>query len=365
MPRYSRLIFVFLLNFISSLYSLEHVKADRLILITIDGIRREEVFSGLQQDCLDIDHISLDKRNKVLKRYWDNDPVNRRKKLMPFFWNTMVNNGQLFGCPDSLCEVIVNNPFYTSYPGYNEMLTGEVDPNIFSNDPGINPNQTIFEWLNKDPQMKEKIAIFTSWDYFHTILNTERSEIFVNSGWQKLSNKQNKLSVRQKLINDITADLSLHFWEDSRFDKFTFYQALDYLKEHKPKILFISFNDSDCWGHKKSYNNYLQSLNAIDKYLEILWKAINKIPEYRNRTSIVITTDHGRGGSAKDWTEHKCTVPNSRYGWIYVYSPNIEKLGIRKNANENIYLNQIAPTIAYLLGKKFSYTPPLNFEEGN
>ena len=362
MLRHTRLIFVFLLSLITSLHSQENSKADKLILITIDGIRREEIFTGMQQECLGIDHISLEKRDKVLKRYWDNDPEIRRKKLMPFFWDKLVNNGQLFGKPDSGCEVILQNPFYTSYPGYNEMLTGAVDLNIFSNDPGHNPNQNVFEWLNKDPLFTEKIAMFTSWNYFPTILNTERSEIFINSGWQKLSKKISKLSVRQKLINDITKDLPLHYWEDSRFDKFTFYLALDYLKENKPKVLFIAFNDSDCWGHKKLYNNYLHSINAIDKYLKILWETLEKMPEYRGRTNIIITTDHGRGSSPKDWTEHKCTVPNSRYGWIYVHSPNIKKLGIRSGGVENNYLNQVAPTIALLLGKRFSDTPPLNLD---
>ncbi|TMO92652.1 phosphoglyceromutase, partial [Pseudoalteromonas sp. S3178] len=57
----------------------------------------------------------------------------------------------------------VSNPWYFSYPGYNEILTGEVDENINSNDKVFNPNKTILERLNAQPEFKNSTALFGSW----------------------------------------------------------------------------------------------------------------------------------------------------------------------------------------------------------
>ena len=56
----------------------------------------------------------------------ENDKI-RREKLMPFFWNTIVNQGQLYGNVTKGSEAKLKNPYLFSYPGYSEMLVGYVD----------------------------------------------------------------------------------------------------------------------------------------------------------------------------------------------------------------------------------------------
>ena len=133
---------------------------------------------------------------------------------MPFTWNHIYENGKLFG--DSLKNSnfsLTNNKIF-SYPGYNEILTGEADSTINSNAKIYNKNVTVLEKLNQTNNYKNKIAAFTSWDVFPYIINDKRSGIPVNAGYMQESNVNtpvvdyiNKNQIRTPVI-----------WENVRLD---------------------------------------------------------------------------------------------------------------------------------------------------
>ena len=77
----------------------------------------------------------------------------------------------------------VRNPWWFSYPGYNEILTGSADPAIDSNDKIWNRNVTFLEILNGINGFKNHVFAFGSWDVFPYIINTQRSGVPVNSGF--------------------------------------------------------------------------------------------------------------------------------------------------------------------------------------
>ena len=52
----------------------------------------------------------------------------RRERLMPFLWKTVIPQGQMYGDRDAHSDASVTNGFNFSYPGYNETLTGHGDP---------------------------------------------------------------------------------------------------------------------------------------------------------------------------------------------------------------------------------------------
>src|SRR5690625_6547225 len=63
------------------------------------------------------------------EQFWADSAEERREKLMPFFWSTIVGEGQLYGNRDLNNRVDVTNGRNFSYPGYNEILTGFADDN--------------------------------------------------------------------------------------------------------------------------------------------------------------------------------------------------------------------------------------------
>ncbi len=72
------------------------------------------------------------------------------------------------------------------------------------------------------------------------------------------------------------------------------------------------------------------------------------MPGYRNRTALLVATDHGRG-SAEDWTDHGREVPAAQRIWFAALTPSA--LSRPPSAASGNYTQaQFAATIAALLG---------------
>ena len=67
---------------------------------------------------------------------------------MPFFWKTLAPAGIVFGNQAKGSKVTVRNDQWFSYPGYSEILTGEPQPEIKSNDFVRYPHHTVLEYVH-------------------------------------------------------------------------------------------------------------------------------------------------------------------------------------------------------------------------
>ena len=74
-------------------------QTENVILVTLDGARIQEIFSGLDLEILK----RAVKEGKVedcpaYRKYWAATPQARRERLMPFFWGTwMKKHGHIYG----------------------------------------------------------------------------------------------------------------------------------------------------------------------------------------------------------------------------------------------------------------------------
>jgi phosphopentomutase len=139
--------------------------------------------------------------------------------------------------------------------------------------------------------------------------------------------------------------------------------ARAHLVRHKPRVLYIGLGETDEWGHGRRYDLYLDAAFNSDQYIAELWKTVQQMPEYKDKTSLVLTTDHGRGGTRVDWTDHGKKVAGAEYVWMAVMGPDTPKLGMRENVEAT--QSQIVATIARLLGEDFGAVsaraaPPLS-----
>ena len=76
-------------------YSLEaQHKTENVILITLDGMRWQEVFSGAEKKLI---VKKFGDSAQVVRNFWNDSPERRSELLMPFFWNTIRKEGQLYG----------------------------------------------------------------------------------------------------------------------------------------------------------------------------------------------------------------------------------------------------------------------------
>jgi hypothetical protein len=327
-------------------------RVDNVLVVTMDGLRWQEVFGGLTSDLLTKEGGGVGDGAASQSRFGGATPTERREKLMPFLWTVMAKQGQIFGDPAVQSVSRVTNGLRFSYPGYNELLSGFPDPRIDSNDKTLNPNVTVLEWLHRQPSFKGKVAAFASWELLPWILNEQRSGIPSNGEGPPIATPSDE---RQRAINDFAADLA-PYWGSTRFDAPTGAGAIEYLKTHRPRVLYVMLGETDEWAHGRKYDLYLDAAWRNDRFVRRLWETAQAIPQYANRTALIVSTDHGRGDQPKDWTSHGREVPVSDRIWIAVMGPNVPGLGVR--ASLNTTQSQIAATIAALLGEDYAKAEP-------
>ncbi len=328
--------------------------AGNIFIITLDGFRWQEVFTGADPDLINHERYTPDTATMKML-YWAPDAEGRRKKLLPFFWNVIGSKGQLYGNRLYDNKVNSSNLYSISYPGYNEIFTGNADITISSNSRLMNPHINILEYLNTIESFKGKVAAFTSWDVFPYILNEQRSNIVLNSGYENMNDA--KTGSPGQLINQVQ-DEAVHNKTDTRHDQLTFLTAREYIREHKPKVIYLGLGETDEAAHNGRYDLYLEKAAESDRMIAGLWHWVQTTPGYKDNTTFIITTDHGRGKKTISWSDHGVLINGSSQTWMAVLGPGIEALGEIKE-NQKIYQDQLAQTIAWLLGEKFESDQPV------
>jgi hypothetical protein len=74
----------------------DSAKGQNIIIITIDGLRWQEIFTGADESIIN-ERKYVSDTSIVKEMYWDNEATERRKKLMPFLWNVVAKKGQIYG----------------------------------------------------------------------------------------------------------------------------------------------------------------------------------------------------------------------------------------------------------------------------
>ena len=111
----------------------ESLKTQNVVLITSDGLRWQEVFTGAEKSLISKEPGGVKNVNATEKEFWRDTPEKRRQAMMPFFWSEIASKGQIFGNQHKGSKAHITNQMVFSYPGYNEILTGFADPDIDSN----------------------------------------------------------------------------------------------------------------------------------------------------------------------------------------------------------------------------------------
>ena len=343
------IIFLYIISIFSFLFNEPKTVAPvpNVVIVTLDGLRWQEIFNGADSIIMndkaydgDIDYIKTN--------YWSTDINQRRNKLTPFIWNTVANKGVVIGNRNFGANMNVSNKYQFSYPGYSEIFTGFADDSVNSNDKVLNKNINVLEYLNGIPNYKNKVAAFSTWDVFPYILNEKRSGVYVNADVDTLTFKEATLTMLNEMQFLTAKPINV------RPDLLTYFTAKEYLKAYHPNVLYISFDETDDFAHAGMYDQYLKSLHAEDAMISNLWNTLQSISQYKNNTTLIITCDHGRGGSGKStWKNHGQEVKESSEIWLAAMGNGIVSKGEIKQPIQ-LYQNQIASTVAKLMGTTFN-----------
>ena len=344
------LLFLFSIPFL--LRAQPDTKTKNIFIITTDGFRWQEVFTGADSALINNSKYTSD--TSITKQlYWDDSVEMRRKKLMPFFWSVIACKGQLYGNRFLSNRVNMKNLYKISYPGYNEILTGYADWHLIPNTAVNNKITNILEYLNKQPAFNGKVVAFTSWNIFPYIINEERSKLTVNSGYEKLQTSSDTTNDLINLLQETIVEKN-----HTRYDLLTSLSAREYIQTKHPKIVFLGLGETDESAHSNRYDLYLQQANMVDKLISDLWYYVQTDPFYKDNTTFIITTDHGRGNTSRSWHTHGPFTPGSGQTWMAIIGPDIISAGEIIEVQQ-LYSNQLAATIALLLGERFEARHPV------
>ncbi|HEV7330362.1 MAG TPA: alkaline phosphatase family protein [Flavisolibacter sp.] len=307
---------------------------NKLFIITLDGLRWQEVFTGADSAlCRNAEYNADVALTQAL--YWAPSPEERRKKLMPFFWNVIAAQGELYGNRTYGNKMDVANPYALSYPGYNELLTGTVDPTLFGNGKVANPNLTLLDFLAATHTYRGKVAAFASWDAFSYILNREKTNVYINSGFDNI--QAASLTQTESLINHLQEGIEDK--KNTRPDEITFLACKEYIQKKQPSVVLLALGGTDEAAHEKTYDRYLSQAANADRMIGELWQYLQTQPAYAGNTTFLITTDHGRGNSTKNWYTHGFFTKGSSQTWMALLGNGIRATGEQKKKQQQYQKN--------------------------
>jgi hypothetical protein len=328
-----------------------------VILVTLDGARGEEIFGGLDVEVLrsTLDDTQRVEDSALYKELWASDPVRRREKLMPFLWGTLMReHGSIAGNRAIGSQVRLANRHHFSYPGYSEMLVGRAhDEVITSNDAVQNPFPTALEFLRIRLRLdREQVAVFGSWSVFNAIAESKAGTLTVNAGFEAYEHSD----------PNVRALSALQFatptpWDTVRHDVYTARLAMAHLAAHRPRALYLALGETDDWAHDGRYDRVLEAYMRTDRLLRDLWEWLQSQPEYRGRTSLLLTTDHGRGHRPADWRHHGAKYAGSADTWMAFITPHFAARGEWRN-HAPLEARQVAATLIDWMGLQWTEFDP-------
>lgn len=319
-------------------------RTKNVILVTADGLRWQELFRGIDPALMSAKATGMEKADALRKALWRETPEERRRALMPFFWGKLAPSGVVLGNVDKGSSVRVTNGFRVSYPGYSEILTGRAqDDKIRGNDEIRNATPTVLEFLREKLGLaRNQVALFASWSVFRFIGEHQPGSIFLNAGYEKAEG-----TARTRELSELQFRV-MSPWDSVRHDYITLEMALEHMRKEKPRVIYIALGETDDWAHDRRYDRTLQAVEYFDQALQQIWGFVESSSEYRGRTSLVITSDHGRGSTIEDWHGHGTKVAGAEQIWTAVCGPDTPARGEVFPADAS--QRDVAPTMLDLLG---------------
>lgn len=314
----SKIALWFIHGFIFAAITQVAAAQEKVLLITIDGVRWQDVLSTPDPAILPFDSQ-------------DN---------MPNLKNKFVHEGVLLGMRDAGNLMSVSNSAVKSLPAYQHIYAGE-KTTCASNYCGQTRVETFAERLVKDLGLDPKsVAVIGSWPSITLAATSALGVIFTNSGLLPL-----KDGFDDQELKFLNSEQGKHrpFGAGTRTDRFTMAHAERYLRMHQPRFLHVALNDADEHGHDGDFRAYIEALRSADAWIA---KLIALLDEH---TTLIVTTDHGRGNGPKEWQDHSSRVRGADAAWLYARGPHTPKTGILGAFRDRTHLD-IRPTIETLMG---------------
>jgi len=159
--------------------------------------------------------------------------------------------------------------------------------------------------------------------YQHLLRDNYESPLYAPS----LAGRQIELDQMAGLLKLSVDDFAAHARNLVSPDELSVFIAKQLMRELAPSLLWITLHDIDI-AHSGTFSLYIDGIKRTDRLCAELWQAIQKEPEYANKTTMFILPDFGRdsdidsGGNG--FQHHRTGDALSRTTWMMMLGPEIK-----------------------------------------
>lgn len=306
-----------------------------VVLVTIDGVRWQEVFHG-------VDHRLAHEHGLASSQ------IVGPEKLVPHLHALAGGQGAALGAPGHGATISASDRAVKSLPGYMEIASGRPTTECSNNlCPRIDRTTVIDELARRPGTELGDVAVITSWSGIARAAAEHPSRIVMSAGRKKGDHLEHLRfdSKAKELFAKGNAAAPRPGSGDYRPDHYTAAIALHYLRAERPRFLFIGLGDTDEWGHKNDYEDYLVALRRADALVGEVARTLMKLHEQGGSTAFFVTADHGRDPECRNHGG----VPSAMRTWLVAGGSMIHAHGLVR-APVPRHLADIAPTLRQLMG---------------
>jgi hypothetical protein len=292
----------------------------RAVLVTIDGVRWEDVFAGYDDD---------------------------QAPLMPNLHRRVREAGALVGGPGCANDMRASGPNPVSLPGYIEIFSGRIEPSCTYNDCPFTPVDTFLDDVRAAPgTAATDVAVFSSWSpYGRTVAKGSRVIVSAGGDARAVNKVADDGALRAYLAAGAAAP-AFPGYADYRPDAHTGRAAARWLELARPRMLVVGLGDPDEYAHRGDVAGYKSALRAADDLIGELVATAARLGPEGKKTTFLVTTDHGR---AKMFTQHGWLWPESQRVFFAAFGAGVQPRGVAC-AKAPLKLAHIAPMMRALLG---------------
>ncbi len=238
-------------------------------------------------------------------------------RYIPTTWNRLKPLGTLY-------TSFYNDGITKTNPGHASILTGS--------------------WQSIANNGTEQFTMPTIFEYYRKQKNRPITSSFVVLGKDKLDILTH--STHQEYGYEYRASLK-RSTEDSD-DYQTYKNIKEVMSEHRPNLLIANFAGVDIAGHNEDFVSYTSKIRIADSLMGALWNDIQTDSIYMNRTTLMITNDHGRhlDTVATGFKDHGDDCEGCRHISLLIIGPDTPAGIIDTTKRTQI---DIAPTVGRLL----------------
>jgi rhamnogalacturonyl hydrolase YesR len=237
-------------------------------------------------------------------------------QTMPHLWNELRPNG-------AICTSMWNNATTYTAPAHAACITGswQYQPN----NGRIRPNTpTIFEYFRKQFGAKPEDTLV-------------------------LPGKGNSWHLNYSMFPGFGRPYETPFYALGGNDDEIVKVLKERMANQKPRLVYAILPHVDSSGHVDEYPKYLETIKHADDLIWDVWNTIQSDPFYKEKTTLVVTTDHGRHttGIKDGYKSHGDTCEGCRKTYALFIGPDIKKGYEYKKECHQV---DLAPTIGQLMG---------------